>query len=66
MLAVKIIHYGIILSPPPDPQISFFSSWQWGVITVSLVLTGVLEAYTLQIDNLILSLFHFSLLTVFL
>lgn len=49
-----------------DPHLSFFSAGQWGIIAASLIVTAVLEAYTWQIDNLILGLFQFAFFLSFL
>jgi len=57
---------GVLLIVLIDPHLSFFSAGQWGIIAASLIVTAVLEAYTWQIDNLILGLFQFAFFLSFL
>lgn len=49
-----------------DPHLSFFGISQWGIIAASLTVTALLEAYTWQIDNLIVGLFQFAFFLSFL
>eukprot|EP00731_Ephydatia_muelleri_P025952 Em0018g52a len=49
-----------------DPGLNSFSYVQWIVVGVSVTMTTLLEAYTQQIDNLILGPFLFTLLIAFL
>ena len=49
-----------------DPHISFLSGRQWAVTAGSITITAALEAYTSQIDNLILGIFQFAILIAFL
>lgn len=51
-----------------DPQISFLhvSGIEWLVVTGTIVITAVMEAYTWQIDNLIVGLLQFALFIAFL
>lgn len=41
------------------------SAREWAVIGASLVATALLEAYTWQIDNLVLALFQLSFFLAF-
>ena len=50
---------------PTDPHIAMPTLREWGVIGGSVVATALLEAYTWQIDNLILGLFHLSFMLTF-
>ena len=49
-----------------DPHISFLTGKQWAVTAASVTITAALEAYTWQIDNLILGIFQFAILLAFL
>ena len=54
-------------SPPlVDPQVSLYlySPYDYLCLAASIAVPAFLEAFTVQIDNLILSLFQFSLLLV--
>lgn len=39
---------------------------EWGVVTGSVVATAIMEAYTGQIDNIIISLFQLAFFLTFL
>ena len=49
-----------------DPHISFLTGKQWAVAAGGITITAALEAYTWQIDNLILGIFQLALLLAFL
>ena len=64
----KLIHRPlecVINICPTDGHISMPTLREWGVIGGSLVATALLEAYTWQIDNLILGLFQLTFLLAF-
>ena len=51
-----------------DPELDFFmiTQRQWGVIASCIGAASFLEAYTQQIDNLIIGVFLFAILLGFL
>lgn len=51
---------------PTDQHVPMPSLREWGVVGGSLVATALLEAYTWQIDNLVLALFQLAFFLAFL
>ena len=49
-----------------DPYISMPTLREWGVVSTSVVATAIMEAYTGQIDNLIIPLFQLAFFLSFL
>ena len=49
-----------------DPHLPWLSARDWGIVTGSILVTTALEAYTWQIDNLILAAFQYAILVTFL
>ena len=49
-----------------DPYISMPTLREWGVVSASVVATAIMEAYTGQVDNLIIPLFQLAFFLSFL
>lgn len=49
-----------------DSHLPSLSARHWCIITGGIAVTTVLEAYTWQIDNLILAVFQYAILVTFL
>ena len=54
------------LSLPPDPDIPVLTPYQWLILALTVASGAALEAYTKQVDNLILGAYQFTLAITFL
>ena len=49
-----------------DPHVSMPTMREWGVVSGTVVATAIMEAYTAQIDNLVIPLFQLAFFLTFL
>ena len=66
MLVLECVCHFTTLPLPSDPQVSLYlySPYDYVCLAGAIIATALMEGFTSQIDNLILSPFQFSLLLV--